>query len=425
MAKLSEARTSSTGLVGRYSGNNLRQAREYLGYSTEEVAVQLRLNPETLQDMESGEEEVNDDILRKFAKQYNWPESWLSENLRSYEFLDSESITPLPWSLAKNDRAETREFFRVLRAQTQSTDVSESIKKLVCNLNDDESIQLLHQELNTYDVSIENGRIDIVKALSQIGVTLFVRPLREVHGILLKNELNAGLLLNSFHSANELRFASASALTALMISLRSNEPETSRFFDTLVSERYLREINKESYKIVLNLLLPDFLIASLQSRFGWSNDDLIDPTNLYQASLRLGTSYQSTVMAYNRLGCISQSDCRTLMAIDVLDIKTDILTDYRPKNLENIDVWRLSEREEGTLVQASSNDLFVIELKEHRSAGYRWDFEYLKNLGFVILNDDVRTAGSRKIGAPCHRTLIVNPSNSLNGDYIIEESCPW
>ena len=241
----------------------------------------------------------------------------------------------------------------------------------------------------------------------------------------MKNELNTGLLLNSFQSAKELRFATASALTALMISFKSDGSESSRFFETLVSERYLREIDKECYKIVLNLLLPDFFIASLKSRFGWSNDDLIDPTNLYQASLRLGASYQSVVMAYNRLGFISQSDCRKLMAIDVLDIKTDILKDYRPKNLENIDVWRLSEREERTLVRASSNDLFVIELKEHRSAGYRWDFESLKNLGFVILNDEVRTAGSRKIGAPCHQTLIVNPSNSSNGDYILEESCPW
>lgn len=425
METLSEEPKSSNSSLGLYSGDNLRQAREYLGYSTEEVATQLELNPETLQDMECGKQKVNDEILRKFANQYNWPESWLSEKLRSYEFTDSESVTPLPWLLAKNDRIETREFFRVLRAQTRCIDVSETIRKLIRNLKDDESIQLLHQELHTYDVSMENSRIDIIKALSQIGVTLFFRPLREVLGILLKNEQNTGLLLNSFQSANELRFASASALTALMMSLQSECSESSRFLDTIVSERYLREINKESYKIVLNLLLPDFLIASLQSRFKWSNEDLVNPTNLYQASLRLGASYQSTVMAYNRLGCISNSDCRKLMEIDVLDIKTDILTDYRPKNLENIDVWRLSEREEGTLVQASSNDLFVIELKEYRSTGYRWDFESLKNTGFVILNDEVRSAGSRKIGAPCYRTLIVDPSNSSNGDYEIEESCPW
>lgn len=425
MLTLFEEPKSSSSSVSGCSGDNLRQAREYLGFSTEEVAAQLEVKPETLQNMECGKQEVNDDILRKFANRYSWPESWLSEKLRSYEFTDSESVTPLPRSLAKNDRLETREFFRVLRAQTQCIDVSETIKKLICNLKDDESIQLLHQELNTYDESMENSNIDIIKALSQIGVTLFLRPLREVLGILLKNEKNTGLLLNSFRSANELRFASASALTALMMSLQSDGSESSRFLDIIVSERYLREINKESYKIVLNLLLPDFLIASLQSRFEWSNEDLVNPTNLYQASLRLGASYQSTVMAYNRLGCISRSDCRKLMEIDVLDIKADILTDYRPKNLENIDVWRLSEREAGTLVQASSNDLFVIELKEYRSTGYRWDFESLKNLGFIILNDEVTSEGSRKIGAPCYRTLIVDPSNSSIGDYVIEESCPW
>src|SRR3546814_16532877 len=68
-------------------------------------------------------------------------------------------------------------------------------------------------------------------------------------------------------------------------------------------------------------------------------------------------------------------------------LKVDLLKDYRPANYRG-DVWLLTERDAGTRIDGSRNDLFVLRLKEHSGGGYLWHFDQLIESGFAIVRDD-------------------------------------
>ncbi len=175
----------------------------------------------------------------------------------------------------------------------------------------------------------------------------------------------------------------------------------------------------------LNILLPKYLLASLQSRCKWTNRELTDPINIYQASLRLQTCYSETVQAFTQHGFISELVGKKLLEVDTNQLKRTILEDQIPDNVDSIDVWLLSQPEEGTVVQAKPNDVFVIKLRENKSAGYCWEFDELKEVGFVLLNDTYKIDNSRKLGGSSTRTFHVQPTNVADGNFEIEESCPW
>lgn len=403
-------------------GENLRQAREFLGYSSEDVAKTLDLQPSALHNLENGKSEPNELVITKFAEHYKWPIEWLTRNARFEKTEQVETNTPLPTTLAAEDRKEFRDFSRVMQYRLQETFSIDTIKKLSRLTDDENKTEALHRELNTYESTIEKCRVEIVNALFGIGVPMFLRPLKKVSGVLLSSGRNTCVMFSVLQSPKDLRFTAASALSALIMSIQS---EGSRVFHTIAGENALRYLSEKSYRMVLNLLLPNFLLDEFQAKQKWGSKDLANPVNMYQASLRLGASYQSTVQAYKRLGCISASDASDLRAIDVIDVKKSLLEDYRNDDLDNRDVWCLSAREEETLVEAGPNDLLVVKLKEHSSAGYEWDLEPLKRGGFYILYDDTKTEGLGQVGAPSHRTVIVNPAQSVSGNYEIEESCSW
>ena len=403
-------------------GENLRQARKFLGYSSEDVAKKLQLQPSVLHDLENGKAEPNELVLTKFAEHYNWPIDWLTKNTQLPKIEEVETDTPLPANLAAEDRKEFRDFNRVMQYRLKETFIGDATKELSRLTDDDNKTEALHRELNTYESAIENCRVDIVNALFGIGVTVFLRPLKTVSGVLLSSDVDTCALFSILQSPRELRFAAASALSTLIMSTQS---EGSRVFHTIAGENVLRYLSMKSYRMMLNLLLPNFLLDEFQAKQKWGSKDLANPVNMYQASLRFGASYQSTVQAYRRLGSISATDASDLRAIDVIDVKKSLLEDYRNDDLDNRDVWCLSAHQEETLVDAGPNDLLVVRLKEHSSAGYEWDFEPLQRSGFNILYDDTKTEGLGQVGAPSHRTVIVNPAQSVSGNYAIEEACSW
>ena len=79
---------------------------------------------------------------------------------------------------------------------------------------------------------------------------------------------------------------------------------------------------------------------------------MVNPINIYQASLRLEASYHATVCAYQRLGCITSSESRKLLNVCTSDIKRELLEDCQIKEIDNVEVWRVSEDEVGTTIRA-------------------------------------------------------------------------
>lgn len=407
-----------------FVGERLRLAREYLGFSCDASAEQLGVSRSLVVELEEGSIEVSDELLSKCAILYKRTIDWFTHSQRQAESMVVESLTPPPKGFDSNDWEELRTFEQILGSMPDKSKETDDIERLSSFLGDRKRIEELHQELNTYNSSLENGYVDIFQAVFRLGITLILRPLK-VLGSILKLKQQSGLILSVDRSVNELRFATASALVRLMCTRRISGKSADKFWYSLKSEFELNKFERDILKNSLDFLLPNFLLASLQTKQRWSNTDLADPVNMYQASLRLGTSYQATVRAYLFCQFISLSEAKKLLQKNLQVVKRSILEDHLPNDLENINVWLLSRYEEGSVIRANPNDVFVIKVRENGAAGYRWNFSELTDNGFVILRDYNTVKDKKRIGARSLRTILAKPVATEDGIYELEESRPW
>lgn len=410
--------------IYRCSGQRLARARRFLGYSAEEAARHLKMEKSQLLELEKTSMEIRGEIFARLAKLYGRPNAWLMEELPTKEQLSDVHVSPVP-NFTSEDHDEFLEFLQVVESRTLEANEDEKLRELSSLFVRHNCVEALHSELNTFESSIKTGRVDILDAVSRLGVTVILRPLKDVIGTLLKLERGSGLMLSVFQSAKLLRTVSATALSILLYAERREESLNCRYWYKLTEESLPRSPDDENFVSVLDLLLPNFLLASLQARQKWSNRDLQDPINIYQASLRLGASYQATVHAYERMGCYTSSDARKLLKIKLSDTKRTLLEDINTENLDDIDVWCLSEDKDEYAIRAKRDDLFVLRLKENGSAGYAWDFEALEEKGFAILEDKTEIVDGERIGTPSLRTVIAKPPESETGEFLLEETCPF
>ena len=284
----------------------------------------------------------------------------------------------------------------------------------------------MHQQLETYESSVATGRVDLLNAIVKIGVIVILRPLEGVSGTLLRHERTAGLLLSILRSLEEIRLTSATVLSQLILYAQKEIlTEVEKLWFPLVSDSVLKSSKEKVYELAIKLLLPNFLLADLQNKQKWNNSDLSNPINIYQASLRLGASYKDTVNAFRQLGVLSEFASAKLLKTKLIDIKRSLLDGYYLENLSGTDVWCLSHQDEGSVLQANPNDLFIIKLKQNCSAGYLWQFDNLKEAGFAMLKDWTEVSNTREVGLPSVRKLIAKPAQTASGFYEMEELCPW
>ena len=406
------------------TGLLLKEAREFLGFSLEEVAGHVNLKQSKLEEIEKGSRAISSEKLAELSKIYDRPTEWFSSSLPSRNSSDDVKFTPLPYSYHKDQRVY-REFRQFIATKHTDSNDNDKLEILRTYAGGNYPVEKLHEELKTYDSSIIAGRVNVLDAISQIGVSVILRPLKNVLGTLLKLNQNTGLMLSILKSTTELRFATASALSWLLINPKKEESINEKAWYPLVAESELRKIDSSAFDTVLDLLLPNFLLVELQKKQKWADNDMFNPFNIYQASLRLGASYQATVKAYERLGCFTNSESRKLLKVKLLDIKKELLEGVLNDKLDNIDVWVLSENEEGTTILANPNDLIVLRLRQKGSAGYRWDLEAFEKAGFAILKDSTKIVDFEKVGSPSLRTVISKPPETLSVDVAIKETCPW
>lgn len=405
------------------AGSRYVQAREYLGYHSEHIARQLNMNHLTLLDIENGTKQANEYMLSKFSAIYGRPVEWFSEGTADHE--TTTALTPLPSVITELGREEFRSFQQVIEFLSQEKSFDRKIEKLRDHVNLDNGVEEIFQASQTYDSSVETGMVDIFRAVSNVGVTTIVRPIERILGAVLRIDQGAGLLLSVDQPMRVLRFASASALGLLLVTPNLTSASIRKAMFKLEPASMLRKRNSELFELALKLLLPNFLLAELQKRQKWTNQDILDPVNIYQASLRLGATYESTVHAFHLVGCLSDSDREKLLEHKLIDIKKRILEDYPSDQLHSIDVWSLSQREEGAVLHAKPDDLFVMKLRENGAAGYQWDFAALQDAGFAILKDTSTIEDAEQIGAPSLRTVVTKPSEASTDEYLIQETCPW
>ncbi|WOH63694.1 ImmA/IrrE family metallo-endopeptidase [Bradyrhizobium sp. BWA-3-5] len=284
----------------------------------------------------------------------------------------------------------------------------------------------LHRDLGIRE-QIERGttsRIDVFSTIAKLGATLMFQPLDKLLGAYLPAE-ELGVLITTKRPLPVQRFTGAHELGHLYM---RHEPSLdddsilrrSPFATTGTANRQEREADA----FASMFLTPAWLVALVLQRQRWSARQLADPAFLYQASLRLGTSYRATCFAIERHKVITRGQREQLIDIEPKSIKQQLLGSYEPPDWR-ADVWLLTEHDEGSFIEGGRNDLFVVKLRENSGAGYLWNFDQLRDAGFALVDDDREDTSPNAIGGALTRKVTARSKDRVQGEVTLRESRPW
>lgn len=284
----------------------------------------------------------------------------------------------------------------------------------------------LHRDLGVREhlEQSSGGRVDVFGAISRLGATLMFQPLDKLLGAYVPAE-EPGVLITTKRTLPVQRFTGAHELGHLYM---RHEPSLDdegilRRAPFATSSRLKRQ-EQEADAFASMFLAPSWLLALIVQRQKWPAPTLANPVTAYQLSLRLGTSYSATCYVLERHKAISRQQRERLLSVEPKEIKRLLLGGYEPPDWRS-DVWLLTNRDEGVLIEGGRNDLFVLRLRENSSAGYLWDFDALSSAGFALVNDDQEVDDPDLVGGVLMRRVTARSSQRAHGEVTLQEGRPW
>ena len=157
---------------------------------------------------------------------------------------------------------------------------------------------------------------------------------------------------------------------------------------------------------------------------GWKRQNLTSPVVVYQLALRMGSSYTATCYALSKCKSINRATCEKLLKVRPKTMKQALAKPYAPESWYG-DVWLVTERDNGMVLEGSRSDLVVVKLQEHASSGYVWQFGELLDTGLAIRSDERASEGSQNIGGVVFRTVVAEAQAGTIGRVNLREVRPW
>lgn len=284
---------------------------------------------------------------------------------------------------------------------------------------------MLHRDLGVRETleRSSGGRVDVFAAICKLGATLMFQPLDKLLGAYVPGD-EAGVLITTKRTLPIQRFTAAHELGHLYMGHQPSLDDKGmlRRAPFSVTSRLERQ-EREADAFASMFLAPAWLLALIVRRQGWAPESLAEPATVYQLSLRLGTSYSATCHALERHKAITRAQCERLLSFEPKTIKRSLLDGYEPSDWRS-DVWVLTDRDEGLLIEGGRCDLFVVRLRENSSAGYLWNFDELKAAGFALVADD-QEGDEERVGAVLTRKVTAQSSGRVSRAVTFKEQRPW
>jgi Zn-dependent peptidase ImmA (M78 family) len=287
--------------------------------------------------------------------------------------------------------------------------------------------QRLHNEFDSKArVAAGEGRIDVFGMLVTRDIPVIFRPLQTLLGAYI-NDPDKGIIVTSQRSLPIQRFTAAHEFGHEELGHETSlDPE-----DILTRALFVTEKSYDSQEIQANafasqLLTPSWLIAQHMTRQGWTPNHMANPVTVYQLSLRMGSSYSATCYALADSGTINGETRRKLLAVQRKAIKRQLVKPYEPENWYG-DVWLVTDRDNGLVLEGSRSDMVVLKLAEHASSGYLWQLGDLVDAGLAIKEDGRSGPDEQYIGGLIFRTVIAEPRHETGarGHVQLREVRPW
>lgn len=284
----------------------------------------------------------------------------------------------------------------------------------------------LHKEFDTKSrAEAGEGRIDVFGMLVNRDIPVMFKPLKGLLGAYI-HAPDKGVMVTTQRQLRVQRFTAAHELGHEALgheaSFDAEEVLTRALFVT-ESGFDTREIQANAF--ATELLTPQWLIVHHMNRQGWTRENLTDPIVVYQLALRMGSSFSATCYALADCKGIDRPTCERLLKIKPKVIKQSLVKPYEPATWYG-DVWLVTERDNGMVLEGSRSDLVVLRFHEHASSGYVWQFGELADAGLAIREDGrAGASGKQHIGGVVFRTVIAEAEDGAAGRVRLREVRPW
>lgn len=286
----------------------------------------------------------------------------------------------------------------------------------------------LHKQFDSRDrAEGGSGRIDVFGMLVEREVPVMFRPLDKLLGAFIDRP-DKGVIITSQRPLAVQRFTAAHELGHEVLGHGPSFDEE----DIISDASFFAPGHHASHEVQANafasqLLAPSWLVAQHLKRQGWTRLDLANPTVVYQLSLRMGSSYSATCYALEEGKSITRHERNELLQVKPKTIKRSLAEPYTPDKWYG-DVWVITDRDNGTLLEGSRADLVVFKVQEHASSGYLWQLGDLADAGLAIRNDERASPADReRIGSVVFRTVIAESQEAItaSGHLHLKETRPW
>ena len=286
---------------------------------------------------------------------------------------------------------------------------------------------LLHNELNLMDKVRENHRaIDIFKVISKdLKIPLLFKNLEKLLGICLKDP-SPGILINYKRPLSLQRFTAAHELGHYRMGHSSSlDQQIFQVVDEAETSRPVEEISADSFASAF--LFPRWLYTIQGRNLRIKNrEDVIDPNNVYQLSLRMGASYEATIYGLLSNNIITREDILSLKKVKPIDLKRNLLG--KDNSIDSFaDVWKMTESDHNKEFDLKEGDYIFLELPTRTPMGFTWAF---KNSCFrekfdIIRDFHIAQPGDNYIGKGEKVATILKFKGNGTFKLALEEKRPW
>jgi len=282
----------------------------------------------------------------------------------------------------------------------------------------------IHNSLDSEaSVRAKGGGVDIFGAIRSREIELLFEPLEKLLGGYFP-EPRPGILVTSERSLAIQRFTGAHEFGHHVLGHPASlDPIEILARDPKVRTYDLNETAADAF--AGDFLLPYWIFESHAERHGWDADSFSDPFVVYQLSLRVGASFEATARQLVSNDIIDRATLKKLLDVSRSSIKQALLKGHKLEHLRR-DVWLLTEKDQGTIIQGGPDDVFIFQLKQNSGAGYLWSLEDLEDLGFSVMFDTVDVPDAEVgVGGPVDRLTAATVTGETMQNVTLIESQPW
>lgn len=283
----------------------------------------------------------------------------------------------------------------------------------------------LHQKMQSQQlVETRGGGVDVFGAILQLSVPLVFRPLDKLLGAFVPRP-SAGIIVTTQRNLAVQRFTASHELGHFILGHAGSLDDESILNRSPFGAARYNNVEAAADAFAASFLMPKWLFEVHAVRQAWNAETFADSRAVYQLSLRAGASYEATCRALQRYNVISSGQLDKHLSTTPKEIKQSLLGDHQLDKWYP-DVWVLTERDQGTLIQGGPNDIFLVRLKENSGAGYIWNTDQLQEAGFAVVSDErLVPADSEAVGGAVDRVLVATSQFEAAGTLDLVELRPW